>query len=99
MKLVGIYEDFATGLLEKIEGEWIFKEKGVQERLSENEAKRKLKSIIDYIKSKKKGSLTSYAVLIFVDDVQKPKYFKIYDFDSLACTTREIPPRWELLKI
>jgi len=45
------------------------------------------------------GTLSRHTVFVFVDNLNDPSAFKIYDTHSLGCGTSLTPPRWKIYKI
>lgn len=102
MRFYGVpSENRVLEMLENLkEGEWVFedtKEKS-KRMLSFEEAKVKLKELVEEVKSWKEQltTLTQGTVFIFVHEPSEPKAFKIYDTSSLGCSTELTPPRWKV---
>ncbi|MDW8293782.1 MAG: hypothetical protein RMK21_00295 [Aquificaceae bacterium] len=102
MRFYGISsEDKAMEMVESIsEGEWVFEEEGNKRLLSLEEARLKLKELVELVKSWKSQMkhLPAYTALIFVHEPSEPKAFKIYDLTSLGCASSLNPPRWKLYR-
>ncbi|NPA40652.1 MAG: hypothetical protein GXO18_00045 [Aquificae bacterium] len=102
MRFYGVpSENRVLEIVESIKnGEWVFedtKEK-VKETLSFEEAKAKLRQLVEEVKRWKEQltTLTQGTVFIFVHEPSEPKAFKIYDTSSLGCSTSLTPPRWKV---
>ncbi len=102
MRFYGIpSENRVLEIVERISsGEWVFEDtkEGKKESLSEEEAKERLKEIVNEVKGWKESltTLTQGTVFIFVHEPSDPKAFKIYDTSSLGCSTELTPPRWKV---
>ncbi|MDQ7081648.1 MAG: hypothetical protein Q9N34_00570 [Aquificota bacterium] len=81
-------------------GEWVFEdtEGEGKETFSSEEARERLKSLVEEVKGWKESltTLTKGTVFIFVHEPESPKAFKIYDTSSLGCSTELKPPRWKV---
>lgn len=62
------------------------------------EAKERLKEIINQIREWKESftTMSKSTIFVFVHEPSQPKAFKIYDTSSLGCSTELSPPRWKL---
>jgi len=106
MRLEGLLsEDQLLDVIKNIndEEEWIYedlKDKKL-ENLKGMELKERLREIHGTIKGWKEkfGTLSRHTVFVFVDNLNDPSAFKIYDTHSLGCGTSLTPPRWKIYKI
>jgi hypothetical protein len=102
MRFYGIpSESRALEIVESVNsGEWVFEDvkENRKETLSSEQAREKLKAIIEEVKGWKEQltTLTQGTVFIFVHEPSQPKAFKIYDTSSLGCSTSLTPPRWKV---
>ncbi len=82
------------------EGVWVYEDLKAQlrEELSFEEAKEKLKEIIQQVREWKESfsTMSKNTIFVFVHEPAEPKAFKIYDTSSLGCSTELSPPRWKV---
>ncbi|MEN3028569.1 MAG: hypothetical protein ABDH29_05025 [Aquificaceae bacterium] len=102
MRFYGISsEDRILEIVESIaDGEWIFEEEGEKRLLSLEEARLRLKELVELVKNWKgqMKHLPAGTALIFVHEPSEPKAFKIYDLSSLGCASSLNPPRWKVYR-
>lgn len=100
MRFYGVpSEDRALELIEKLpQGRWILEENSKREVLSREEAKERLRRIVEEVKGWKEQNkhIPPTTTFIFVHEPSEPKAFKIYDLSSLGCSVSLNPPRWKV---
>lgn len=102
MRFYGIpSEDRVLEIVKSVNsGEWVFEDTREKKRevLSGEEARERLKSLVNEVKSWKENltTLTRGTVFIFIHEPANPRAFKIYDTSSLGCSTELTPPRWKV---
>lgn len=101
MRFYGLSEDKMFEVIEKIEsGSWILEEDGRIEKISQEEAKTKLRELLEKVKEWKEKSkhIPPGTLFFFVSTPNNPQAIKVYDLSSLGCSSSLDPAKWKIYK-